>query len=204
MLRALIVLAVIAIALLRGGSLRNFAAVNLRALPLIFAGLGLQILIFNPWADARLGAAATGALYVLSMAVLIAWVALNRAIPGMALAGAGVLMNTAAIAANGGYMPVDPQAAAYAGRLARYATEGDAVNHNSVATAEGVQLWLLTDIFPLPAGIPLANVFSLGDILLTAGVAYFCYGVITGALGRPTAPPQPPAAAPEPAQGPAT
>lgn len=203
MLRGLIVLAVIAVALLRGGSLRNFAAVRLRALPLVFASLALQILIFNPIADERLGPAATGISYLLSMALLIVWVALNRAVPGMLLVAAGVLMNTAAIAANGGFMPVDPQAAQYAGRLAQYPTEGLPVSNNSVALAEGVRLWLLTDIFPVPAGIPLANVFSLGDILLTAGIAYFCYGVISGALGRPAAPAQPPAPSGEPAREPA-
>lgn len=180
MLQGLIVLAVIAVALLRGGSLRHFAAVRLRAVPLVFASLALQLLIFNPVADQRLGTLVTGALYVLSMGLLVVWVALNRSVPGMALIAAGVLMNTAAIAANGGYMPVDPQAAQYAGRLAQYPTEGMPVANNSMAIAEGVRLWLFTDIFPLPAGIPLANVFSLGDVFLTTGIAVFCFSVIAG------------------------
>lgn len=182
-LRGVIVLAVIAVALARRGSLLNLAHVRLRALPLVFGSLGLQLLIFTPFTEQPLVPLATTTLYLLSMAMLVVWVALNRGVPGMALITAGVLMNTAAIAANGGYMPVEPLAAQYAGRLDGYPTSGLPVDNNSLATDEGVRLWLLTDIFPLPAGIPLANVFSLGDILLTVGIAIFCYRTICGPGG---------------------
>jgi hypothetical protein len=179
-LRAVIVLAVIAIALLRGGTLRNFAEVHLRWLPLVFGSLGLQLLIFTPLLGGRVPPLVVTTLYLISMALLVVWVTLNRQIPGIVLIAAGVVMNTVAIAANGGYMPVDPAAAAYAGRLENYASEGAPISNNSLATSENVRLWLLTDIFPVPAGIPLANVFSLGDILLTVGVAIFCSSVISG------------------------
>jgi len=190
-LRGVVILAVISVALWRGGSLRNFAAIELRGLALVFGSLGLQLLIFTPFVDQALIPFATGALYLLSMALLIVWVWLNRGLPGIWLVAAGVLMNTVAIAANGGQMPVEPLAAQYAGRLAAYATDGPAIANNSLATSTGVQLWLLTDIFPVPAGIPLANVFSLGDLLLTTGVGMFCYRVICGSTtpSKPTAAP---------------
>jgi hypothetical protein len=197
-LRGVIILAVIAVALLRGGSLLNFAAVRLRALPLVFAGFGLQLAIFPLFTEQPLIPVATTAIYLLSMALLVGWAVLNRAVPGMPLVVAGVVMNTAAIAMNGGYMPVDPQAAEYAGRLARYAADGAPVLNNSLATAEEVRLWLLTDIFPVPAGIPLANVFSLGDILLTTGIGVFCYRVIRGGEGATPTATAPVAAGPAP------
>lgn len=180
MLRGVIILFVILVALVRGGSLRNFASVELRWLPLVFGSFGLQLLIFTPFMDQPVIAFATAPLYLLSMGLLVVWVWLNRHLHGIALIGAGVLMNLAAIAANGGYMPVDPEAAAYAGRLSGYSGEGALVDNNSLASAEHVQLWLLTDIFPVPAGIPFANVFSLGDILLTTGVGIFCYRTLRG------------------------
>jgi Family of unknown function (DUF5317) len=180
-LRALFVLAVIALALLRGGTLRNFATVELRALPLVFGGLALQVLIFTPFLAQPLISFATPVLYLASMALLVAWAWQNRSLPGLGIAMLGVVLNTAAIAANGGYMPVDPMAATYAGQLVDYATTGPAINNNSVATSEGVRLWLFTDIFPVPAAIPLATVYSLGDFLLTAGASIFCYTVSVGA-----------------------
>jgi hypothetical protein len=105
------------------------------------------------------------------MALLIGWVAANWRIPGMVIMAAGLLMNVAAIVANGGRMPVSPDQARYAGTIDRYATDGLAVSDNSVATVEGVRLWLLTDILALPAGFPFANVYSIGDVLLTAAVS---------------------------------
>lgn len=45
MLRGIVVLIVIAVALVRGGSLRNFATLELRWLPLVLSGFGLQLLI---------------------------------------------------------------------------------------------------------------------------------------------------------------
>jgi hypothetical protein len=182
MLRSVIIVIVCVVALARGGSLRHFAAINPRGLPLVFGSFGLQLLIFTPFVEQALVPIATAPLYVLSMAMLVLWVWMNRQLPGIALIAAGVVMNLAAIAANGGYMPVDPAAAAYAGRLDGYSGAETLVDNNSLASAEHVRLWILTDIFPVPAGIPLANVFSLGDFLLTTGVGLFCYRTIGGRL----------------------
>jgi multisubunit Na+/H+ antiporter MnhE subunit len=43
-------------------------------------------------------------------------------------------------------------------------------------------LWPLTDIFALPAWLPFANVYSVGDVLIGAGVVT----VIVGAMRRGT------------------
>ena len=90
MLRLAIIVLVIVVALLRGGSLRNFAAVKLRWLPLVIAGFVLQLLIFTPSASSPLVAFATLPLYVLSLALLAIWVAANWRIPGMALIAIGL------------------------------------------------------------------------------------------------------------------
>src|SRR5215211_4375604 len=115
MLRLAVIILVIVVALLRGGSLRNFAAIQLRWLPLVIAGFVLQLLIFTPFARAPLIAFATLPIYVLSLALLAIWVAANWRIPGMALIAIGLALNVAVIAANGGHMPVMPESA----RLAR-------------------------------------------------------------------------------------
>ncbi len=176
MLRVLIVLAVIVAALLRGGSLRGFARLQVRAIPLVLGSLLIQLLIFPVLGEQPLIAAMTVPLYLLSMLLIVAWVWLNRSLPGIVPIGLGVVMNLVAIAANGGYMPINPDAAAYAGALDRY--EASAVNNNSLASYDA-RLWMLTDIFPVPAGFPFATVYSLGDILLTTGAGLLCYKTMT-------------------------
>jgi hypothetical protein len=178
MLMPLVVALAIGVALLRGGSLANFGRLQLHWVGLVAAGLGLQLLIFTPFSAVPLVTAMTTQLYLLSMALLTVWVALNWRVPGMPLMALGLLMNFAAIAANGGYMPVSPASAAYAGTSERYATEGLPVANNSLATDGQVQLWLLTDILALPSEIPFANVFSIGDVLLMVGAGMLCYRTI--------------------------
>jgi hypothetical protein len=182
MLRLSLIGVVVLMALARGGSLANFAQLRLRWLPLVAAGFGTQLVIFTPLRGALgLSGVAIPALYLLSMALLTLWVALNRQVPGMALMALGLLSNFAAIAANGGYMPVSPASASFAGTLARYQEEGGTRHNNSLATDEDVRLWWLTDILPLPRQMPFSSVLSIGDLVLTVGAGRLCYQTVRGA-----------------------
>ena len=87
----------------------------------------------------------------------------NLAIPGIPIVALGAACNLAAILANGGRMPADPAALATAGLEVTGST-------NSVVVADPV-LWPLTDIFAIPAWVPGANVFSIGDVLIAVGIA---------------------------------
>jgi len=178
MLRVIIVIAVAAVALLRGGTLRNFAALPIRWAPLAIAGFALQPLTFLVLAQIPALAWATTPIYLLSMALLCAWVALNWRIPGMPLIAAGLLMNLLAVVANGGHMPVYPDAARLAGRYYDLAGLDPLVSKHQLALDGQVRLWLLTDIIGLPAGVPFAPIWSPGDIVLTAGIALLCYRTI--------------------------
>ena len=51
-------------------------------------------------------------VYVLSNVAVLAAVLRNLALPGMAIVAVGAVCNLAAIVANGGYMPADPEALA--------------------------------------------------------------------------------------------
>ena len=83
------------------------------------------------------------------------------------------LSNLAAIAANGGSMPASAAALVAAG----LETEDHA---NSVVLPDPA-LAPLTDIFAIPAGIPFANVFSVGDVLIGAGIVI----LIAATMRRP-------------------
>lgn len=175
-----IILAIVA-ALLRGGSLQNFGALRVRRVPLIVAAFGLQFLIFAPIAAPLIPPWAITPLYILSMALLTLWAAINRRVPGMLIMAAGLLSNFAAITANGGYMPVSSDSVRYSGSISRYEASPNHIVHNSAMRDDDVRLWILTDIFAVPKSVPFANVYSVGDILLTLGAGLFCYRTIRAA-----------------------
>ena len=76
-------------------------------------------------------------------------------------------------------MPARPDALASLGR-----SVGTAYS-NSAVRAEPV-LAPLTDIFAMPRGLPFANVFSIGDVLIGAGVVVVIVAAML-ARGGPTA-----------------
>ena len=87
--------------------------------------------------------------------------ALNVRLRGIVLVLAGMVSNLLAVVANGGVMPALPDAAHAAGLL------GPA-KYNSVTQAEPHLGWLV-DRWAAPEWVPLANVFSVGDVLLALG-----------------------------------
>lgn len=95
--------------------------------------------------------------------MVLAVVLLNARLAGLPIVALGAASNLAAIVANGGYMPSDSAALAFAGLEP---VDGPS---NGIVLADPA-LRPLTDIFALPAGFPLANVFSVGDVVIASGV----------------------------------
>jgi hypothetical protein len=87
----------------------------------------------------------------------------NIRLTGIPIVALGSISNLAAISANGGAMPADAAALAIAG------LDGAGSHTNSVVL-EHPALQPLTDIFALPAWLPFANVFSVGDVLIGVGL----------------------------------
>jgi uncharacterized protein DUF5317 len=96
----------------------------------------------------------------------------------------GAASNLAAIVANGGYMPAGRGALEALGKT-------DPTIYSNSASIEHPALEPLTDIFALPAWLPSANIFSIGDVLIAMGVAV----VIVAAMRRGPASGTPSAAA---------
>jgi Family of unknown function (DUF5317) len=157
------VLAGLVIGLLTGGSAARLGDLRFRWAPLIAVGMAVQVLLFSTSVGDAIGPAAPVVYVASNVAVLIA-VWRNLAIPGLPLVLLGGISNLVAIVANRGYMPVSPDAAAAMGRLPR---EG----YSNSRLVEGVVLEPLTDLFAMPAWVPMANVFSIGDILIGVGAA---------------------------------
>ncbi len=167
--------------LLRGGSLANLGRLKLRALWLILVALLIQVLIF-PLGRAPLLPVGTAYLHLVSYALLLAFIVVNRRYPEILVMGAGLVLNLVVIAANGGYMPASATALTRAGlpEVAR-ALEDGVGQGNTVLMGEGTRLNFLGDFLYLPAGVPLASAFSIGDIVLGLGLAF----LLAGRMVRP-------------------
>jgi uncharacterized protein DUF5317 len=155
-----VVLALVSVPL-TGGGLSRLADLQLRAVPIIFVALVVQVVIISfigggpSWLHP--------ALHLSTYAVALWFVFMNRAVPGAWLLGAGGLSNFVAIAANGGTMPASKAAIQTAG-----VAHGSQVFANSAAVNHA-HLGFLGDVFAIPASWPVHNVFSIGDVLIALG-----------------------------------
>ena len=164
-----------------GGRWFALGSIPFRWAPLIFVGFLAQVVLFSDFVAERVGAAGPPLYVISTLAVGIA-VVRNARLPGMPLIILGAASNMAAILANGGFMPAAPGALAWLGKAA------PVVYSNSTVVAQPA-LELLTDRFALPAALPFANVFSVGDVLLGTGVAVLI--AVTMRRGRDAAPTAP-------------
>jgi lipoprotein signal peptidase len=165
-----------------GGRLRNIDQLHFRLPWLAIVAFGLQLIAFSPLRG-PLQNTGVVILHLVSYGLLVWFVIVNRRRMGVDVAGAGLLLNFAAIALNGGYMPASRHALAVAGEQFSGATA-----NNSTIMHAGTRLWFLGDVFAIPDGSILTSVFSVGDVLIVVGVA------ILIAVAMRTAPVEVPAA----------
>lgn len=147
---------------LLGGSLAGLGQLRIHWAALAVAGLLVQVvLFFGPVAES---VGAWGApIYIGSTALVLVAVVRNLAIPGLPLVAIGALSNLAAITANAGQMPASPDAMAILGK-------STPAGYSNSAVVGSPALEPLTDVFAMPPFLPLANVFSIGDVLIGVGV----------------------------------
>lgn len=166
---AIVIFVALAVAVLRGGRLVNLGDIELRAWWLLFIALGLQV--GTRWLPEESWAEGVGiAMVLFSFVLLMAMVLLNRAKPGMWIAGLGVLMNFIVIAVNGG-MPVLAGAAEVASGFT-VSTPDLSGTFKHVPLDETSRLTFFADVVPLRLG-GIGEVISLGDIFLALGLGVF-------------------------------
>jgi hypothetical protein len=146
---------------LTGGRLARLADLRLRRTWAVLAALALQVVIVTvaPGGSAALHEG----LHVASYALAAMFVVANRRVRGLPLLAAGAASNLLAIVANHGVMP----ASAHAMRIAGIASS--AHFSNSAALAHP-RLLALGDVVGVPGPAPLANVLSVGDVVIMAGL----------------------------------
>lgn len=149
---------------LTGGRLSALGNVQLRKVWLLPTALGLQVLVISIVPDWPHTLVAT--VHVGTYGLAAAFVCANRHVPGVLLIGAGGVCNGVAISLNGGTLPASADALARAGKRM------DPSEFVNSGVLDDPYLPWLGDQFAIPAGVPLANVFSIGDVLIIVGVAY--------------------------------
>jgi hypothetical protein len=163
----LVLVVAVALALFRGGRLRNLSDVRVRywwLLPLAFA---LQALAELAPDDQGWSRPVTVGLVLGSYVPLLLLVAFNRTMRGMWLVGVGILLNFTVIVANGG-MPVMSEAAYLAAGAA--AEAGILASSKHVLMDSSTMLPFLGDVIPIRL-FGYAQVISIGDVFLALGLA---------------------------------
>jgi hypothetical protein len=163
--------AALLVAPLLGGRISALGQLRLRALPLFYFGLALQLIAFPlhvfPWRTPdRVGVV----LWLVSYGVFIVACAFNLRIPGVPFVGVGMLLNLLAICSNGGHMPALPSALRAAGM---HFTQ----SRNSIQVPSPHFAWFV-DRWAAPDWVPWGNVFSLGDVLIMLGGVVFAFGAM--------------------------
>jgi hypothetical protein len=179
------------VAFLRGGSLRNLADFHLEWGWLAGLALAIQIVAVY-WATGDSYLYPQGGALVVSSLLLLPVVWRNRRSPGLALIGLGLVLNLAVMMANGGFMPITPEAVA---RIEdqHLIVHLDGVERMSgskgiVLPREETALWALSDIFVIPPPFPVVSVFSLGDVLVVVGAFIFLQRAMVGTAPRSSEP----------------
>ncbi len=158
---------------IRGGSLKTLGDADLRAVWVVFAGVILQLgsTAAERGADLRWLALA---LVLASFACVFTFAALNFSLPGMTLIALGALSNLVVISANSG-MPVSREALDRAGL-----GSGDLRGAHHVLT-DASRLRFLADVIPISVT---ANVISVGDMLIWAGLLLLIQQLMLGPRGK--------------------
>lgn len=183
MILILVIFIGIAIGRLLGGRIRGLSDLRLRYVWLPAVLFTVQaVLIKTPLKEFGWALLLTPLMVIATYVVLLGWLLLNRTSPGIPLVLAGTILNLSVIAANGGYMPVTLEAIERAGHGDRILTQEGrtyvAGSKDVVLETNETVLWPLSDILVLPDDFPLAATFSVGDILIAAGVGRLAYAAV--------------------------
>jgi hypothetical protein len=160
MLLGLVFIACLVTVPLARGRLSALGDLRLRLPGLAVAGIALQVAIISLVPAGPAGSHEV--LHLVSYALLGACAWANRRIPGVPLVVLGGLLNAIAITANGGVMPADP------GLVVDAAQRGGEAFVNS-GVVESPRLLFLGDVLATPRSWPMANVYSVGDLLIVLG-----------------------------------
>jgi len=172
-------LVAVVVALGLGGSLRGFLRAGIRGWPAMLATFAVELVLYNPPVDRQAWAMQIGPWIWLATKLVLLAVLIWNAAPSAGhvswpwrVAAVGIGLNTLAIGLNDGHMPQSTDAA-----LALWGSSHIDPSRLQNVAPMGPQTLLpwLGDVFAEPAWLPRANVVSIGDMLLSVGVACWVF-----------------------------
>ena len=177
-----VVLALVA-ALASGGSLRQLATLPVRSGWLIMASFAIQLLLYaSPLRHAPVVAHWNAAIYLAAIGLALVGALRNwRLGAAVRLATAGIVLNAAVIVINGGHMPVNAAALRVVQGESRVREVANQHLYGNTRPANSSShLLMFSDVIPvrMPGGH--GNVYSMGDVLLSAGVATLVFQAARG------------------------
>jgi hypothetical protein len=145
-----------------GGEIGRVATLRFRRTVLLYGAFAGQLVAFGP--VRVLGEQQIEKMQIATYGLLVLFCVANRHVAGTWLVGCGVVANALVIVANGGVMPVDPDAIAASGWTVRAYESA----YPNVVAHGGAPLWFLGDVFAMPRFHGSA-VLSVGDLGIIAG-----------------------------------
>lgn len=172
----------------RSETASQIASIPLRSPWLALVALALQVpLLRAPFVPTQ-QVLAVQALFLLSHLLLLIFVWLNRRLVGIQIVGLGVLCNLAVILTNGGFMPITPETLVRInpGSTLDLWTVGFHYGNSKdvILLGHDTILWVLSDTLVLPPPFPWPTAFSVGDLLIAAGIIVLLQGPIFLLPGR--------------------
>ncbi|HEY4315873.1 MAG TPA: DUF5317 domain-containing protein [Actinomycetes bacterium] len=149
---------------LAGGDLRRLGDLRFRGSWVVLVALVAQIVVLSVIpGDNR---TVLAAVHLATYAAAGWFVVMNRRVPGILVVAVGAASNGLTIAINGGVLPASRGAVQRAGL---HLDPHEFVNSGVLAHPH---LGFLGDVFAIPSWVPLANVFSIGDLVILCGVTW--------------------------------
>lgn len=172
-------------ALAFGGSMRAWAGVRLHWPLLLLVPFPLLLVMYNPPLDTQPWLIGWGPrIWELAQMALVAGLVRNMLDRSglerltWLLAATGVALNALVVLFNAGYMPVSPDAPVWV--LEKATTGGIDRLHNTVVMSAATPLAWLGDVLIQPSWFPRANAISIGDVLLSGGIALWGFLITSG------------------------
>jgi hypothetical protein len=168
-------------ALLCGGSLRYLATLQLRGKAFILSSFAVQAAFYlSPLRHLPLMAQWGSVIYAFAIGLALIGALHNRHL-GLAvqIAALGVAFNAAVILANGGHMPVNAAALRVVEGPRKVGEVANRHLYNNTRPADAsARLVFLSDIIPVVVPGGPGNVYSVGDMLLSAGLSVLVFRTV--------------------------